>query len=291
MTKTLREWIVWADENKVAIGHFNISDSEGFRAVVEGAKTVSDEIGKPIPVIIGVSEGERDFIGLDEAVSLVNTAKEDGLPVFLNADHTYSVERAREAVDAGVDSIIIDGASESYEENVDMTRDVANYVRSIDPLIIVEGELGYIGKSSKELDDVPEGVSVDTQTDPEEAKRFVKETGVDLLAPSVGNVHGMVKGGNPKLNIELIQDIREVAEVPLVLHGGSGISDEEFVEAIEAGVVIIHINTELRKAYKEGVEEGLKSEEIAPYKFLAEGVEEMKKVVVKKLKLFNGVRD
>lgn len=279
--KSLREWISWAEESQVAIGHFNISDSEGFKAIVESAQ----ELG--VPVIIGVSEGERDFIGLDEAVSLVSAAREDGLPVFINADHTYSVERAREAVEAGVDSVILDGASKSYEENVSLTREVVDYARSQDSEIIVEGELGYIGKSSKVLDEVPEGVSEETQTKPEEAKKFVEETGVDLLAPSVGNLHGMVKTGNPKLNISLIQDIREKANVPLVLHGGSGISDEDFVEAIKAGVAIVHINTELRKAYKEGVEEGIKSDEVAPYKFLAKGVEEMKEVVMKRLKLFN----
>jgi fructose-bisphosphate aldolase class II len=99
----------------------------------------------------------------------------------------------------------------------------------------------------------------------------------------------MVKAGNPKLNIDRIKAIREKAQVPLVLHGGSGLSEDDFTRAINAGIRIIHINTELRRAYKEGIEEGLKSEDVAPYKFMAKGVEGMKEVVRDRLKLFNKI--
>jgi fructose-bisphosphate aldolase, class II len=276
--KSLRKYIAEAEEKKVAIGHFNISDSEGFRAVVEGAKDLN------LPVIIGVSEGEREFIGLAQAVSLVETARENGMPVFLNADHTYSIEKAKAAIDAGVDSIIIDAANKNFEENAAITKEVVEYAKGS---TLVEGELGFIGQSSKVLEEMPDGVSESTQTDPAQAKEYVEKTGIDLLAPSVGNVHGMVKSGNPKLNIERIRAIRDACGVPLVLHGGSGISDEDFKSAIDAGINIVHINTELRLAYKEGIEEGLKSGEVAPYKFLAKGVEEMKKLIIEKLKLFN----
>ncbi|MBX4181460.1 class II fructose-bisphosphate aldolase [Candidatus Parcubacteria bacterium] len=278
---SLKETIAWAKEKKVAIGHFNVSDSEGFRAVVEGAK----ELG--VPVIIGVSEGEREFIGVQEVASLVKIAKENGHPIFLNADHTYSVDKAKVAIDAGFDAVIIDGANKSYEENVAMTKEVVAYAKAQSREVLVEAELGFIGQSSKIIDTVPDGVSEETQTKPEEAARFVMETGVDLFAPSVGNVHGLVKSGQPKLNIERIKAISEAVNIPLVLHGGSGIADPDFVSAIEAGIRIIHINTELRVAYKEGVEEGLKSGELAPYKFMQEAVKEMEQVVKERLKLFN----
>lgn len=280
---TLRTYLAEAEDKKVAIGHFNISDSEGFKAVVDVAQELN------LPVIIGISEGERDFIGLEEAVALVKTAKDNNLPVFLNADHTYSIEKAKVAIDAGVDSIIIDEAGKSYDENVKLTKEIVDYSQSKNREIVVEGELGFIGKSSKILEELPDGVSENSQTNPEDALRFVRETKVDLLAPSVGNVHGIVKTGNPKLNIELIKAIRQKAGVPLVLHGGSGLQDQEFRQAIEAGIRIVHINTELRIAYKKGVEKGLKSNEVAPYKFLAEGVTEMKKIVKKKLQLFNNL--
>lgn len=281
--KNLREYLKWAEEKGVAIGHFNISDSEGFKAVTEAA----EELG--VPVMIGVSEGEREFLGLEEVAALVRTAKERGRPVFLNADHTYSVEKAESAATVGFDSVIVDAADKSFEENVTITREVVEYVRANTPGVLVEGELGFIGQSSKILDSMPEGVSSETQTDPEEAKRFVEATGVDLLAPSVGNIHGMVKTGNPKLNIERIREIREKAGVPIVLHGGSGISDEDFLAAISAGVRIIHINTELRSAYKAGIEEGIKSDEIAPYKFMKKGVEKMKESTLNRLRLFNKI--
>lgn len=281
--KTLRECIAEAEAKGVAIGHFNISDSEGFRAVIEGAKELA------VPAIIGVSEGEREFIGLKEVVSLVEVARGNGLDIFINADHTYSVEKSKAAIDAGVDSVIIDGANKPYEENLNMAKEVVGYARSRDKEILVEGELGFIGTSSKVIENLPEGVSEETQTKPEDAVRFINETGIDLFAPSVGNVHGMVKSGNPNLNIERIKTISEAVKIPLVLHGGSGISDNDFRAAIEAGIRIIHINTELRVAYKEGIEEGLKSGEIAPYKFMQQAVEDMKNVVIEKLKLFNNL--
>ncbi len=283
--KTLRETLAWAEEKKVAIGHFNVSDSEGFRAVVDGAK----ELG--VPVIVGVSEGEREFIGLNEIVALVKIARDNGLPVFLNADHTYSVEKAKAAIDAGVDSIIIDGAGKPIEENIKTTKEIVEYARAKNPEILVEGELGFIGVSSKVLEAIPEGVSEKTQTKPEEALRFIEATGIDLLAPSVGNVHGMVKSGNPKLNIERIKAIVGAVSIPLVLHGGSGIADQDFKDAIAAGIRIIHINTELRLAYKEGIVEGVKSADVAPYKFMEKGVEMMKEVVINRLKLFNRLVD
>lgn len=281
--KTLKEWIEWAKEKQVAIGHFNVSDSEGFTAVVDAAEALG------VPVIIGVSEKERSFLGVAEIRALVSVAKDKGLPVFLNADHTYSVEASKEAVDNKFDAVIIDGAEKPFFENVMMTKEVVKYAKENYPEMLVEGELGFIGSGSMIRDEIPEGVSLDTQTTPEDAKTFVDETQVDLFAPSVGNIHGLIKSGEPNLNIKLIKEIAEAVAVPLVLHGASGNSDEEVSEAIDAGIRIVHINTELRQAYKKGIEKGMSTDELAPYKFMAEGVEEMKKLVTAKLKLFNKI--
>lgn len=279
--KSLREYIAWAEENKVAIGHFNISDSEGLHAVV-GAAT---ELG--VPVIIGVSEKERSFLGVAEIRVLVQAEKDKGLPVFLNADHTYSVEASKEAVDNTFDAVIIDGAEKPFVENVLMTQEVVRYARENSPGMLVEGELGFIGTGSMLRDEIPDGVSEDTQTTPLDAKKFIDETCVDLFAPSVGNIHGLIKSGEPKLNIKRIKDIKDAVKIPLVLHGASGNTDEEVKEAIEAGISIVHINTELRQAYKKGIEKGMSTDELAPYKFMAEGVEEMKKLTLAKLRVFN----
>jgi fructose-bisphosphate aldolase, class II len=279
--KTLQEYLAWAEDEGVALGHFNVSDSEGFRAVVDSAKELD------VPVIIGVTEKERSFLGVAEIRVLVQVEKDKGLPVFLNADHTYTVEASKEAVDNNFDSVIIDGAEKPFFENVMMTKEVVNYAKDKNPNIMIEGELGFIGSGSLIRDEIPDGVSEDTQTTPEDAATFVHETCIDLFAPSVGNIHGLVRGGEPKLNIERIAAIKKAVKIPLVLHGASGNTDEEVSAAIDAGIRIVHINTELRAAYKKGIEKGLSSDELAPYKFMAEGVEEMKKVVHAKLKLFN----
>ena len=284
--KSLREYIKEAEEKKIAIGHFNISNIEGFWAVVNAAKKLN------LPVIIGVSEGERDFIGVEQVKALVDTIKSEGIPIFLNADHTYSVERVKEVVDAGFDAVIIDGAEKSFEENLKMTKESVDYARSKNPEILVEAEIGFIGKSSKLLDEIPEGVEIseNTMTKPEEAKEFVEKTGIDLFAPSVGNVHGIIRGGNPKLNIGRIKEIKGATDVPLVLHGGSGITDEEFKQAISAGISIIHINTELRVAYKQALQKFLfeNPDEIAPYKYLRPARDAMQAVVEKRVALFVG---
>lgn len=281
--KSLKEWIDWAEEKRVAIGHFNVSDSVGFNAVVSSAQELN------LPVIVGVSENERSFLGVAEIRALVQVEKDKGLPVFLNADHTYSVEASKEAVDHNFDSVIIDGAEKPFFENVMMTKEVVNYAKERNPEILVEGELGFIGSGSMLRDEIPEGVSEETQTTPEDAKSFVEETVVDLFAPSVGNIHGLVKAGEPKLNIKRIKEIAKAVDVPLVLHGASGNTDEDISAAIDAGIRIVHINTELRQAYKKGIKKGMSTDELAPYKFMAEGVEEMKKIVTAKLKLFNRI--
>ncbi|MEK7608079.1 MAG: class II fructose-bisphosphate aldolase, partial [Patescibacteria group bacterium] len=155
-----------------------------------------------------------------------------------------------------------------------------------------EGELGYIGSSSEVRDALPEGAAINPEdlTKPEDAARFVKETGVDLLAPAVGNIHGMFSNAtDPALDIPRVQAVAEAVGIPLVLHGASGNSEADVAAAIAAGVSIVHINTEIRLAWKRGVEEGLKtmSNEVAPYKLLAPAYEGVREVVVKHLKLFS----
>lgn len=289
MIKTLKESILEAQAKKVAIGHFNISNTEGLWAVFRAAQSLN------VPVIIGVSEGERDFIGVRQVSALVKSIREEfDYPIYLNADHTYSFDRVKEAIDAGFDSVIFDGAKLSFEENVKIAKQCVEYAKSVGREVLVEGELGFIGTSSKVLDEIPEGVLLDESslTDPAKAKEFVLETGVSMLAPAVGNFHGMLRGGvDPKLNIERVKQISESTGVPLVLHGGSGNSEEDFKQAIANGVSIVHINTEIRVAYKKGLMLGLSenSEEVAPYKFLKPAVKAVQEVVTAKLKLFNNI--
>ena len=289
--KSLRECINEAKENKRAVGHFNISNAEMLRGVFNAAKNLN------VPVIIGVSEGERQFIGIKQVVALVKSFREEyEYPIFLNADHTYSVEKVKEAIDAGFDMAIYDGAKLSLDENIKNTKECVDYAKEIfkneGREILIEGELGYIGQSSKILDAIPEGVKVegDGLTHPEVAKEFVEKTGVDLLAPAVGNIHGMLRvGHDPRLDIERIKNINNACKIPLVLHGGSGTVNEDFTLAIKAGMSIIHISTELRVAFKKSLTLFLQEnvDEIAPYKYLKDAISAVEKVTTDRLGLFN----
>lgn len=288
--KDLRSYVKDALARKVAIGHFNISNVEGFWAVVNAAKAVSAEAGREIPVVIGVSEGERDFIGVKQVKALVDTMRAEGRAVFLNADHSYSFERVKEAVDAGFDSVIYDGTEQSFDDNVAATKKCAAYARKHG--VMIEAEIGFIGKSSKVLDKVPDGVQISEEflTKPDEAARFVKATGVDMLAPAVGNIHGMLAGGkDPALNIGRIAEVSKATKLPLVLHGGSGNSAEDFKAAIDAGVAIIHVNTEIRVAFRDALKTQVAKEpdQVAPYKIMKPSVEAMQRVVEEKLRVFN----
>lgn len=284
--KTLREYIKEAKEKGIAIGHFNISNLEAFNAIYESAKELN------VPVIIGVSEGEREFTGITQVASLVKGIREkENFPIFLNADHTYTFEKVKEAIDAGFDSAIFDGAKMSLEENIAETKKCVEYAKSCGRDVLIEGELGYIGQSSKILDAIPEGaVQGVSLTSDADAKKYVEETGVDLFAPAVGNIHGMLKDvPDPRLDIERVKAISSVTGLPLVLHGASGNSKEDIQAAIKAGVSIVHINTEIRVAFKEGLVHSMEEnpDEIAPYKLLKEAEEEVKKTVTEKLKIFN----
>lgn len=283
---TMREMIKDAHVAHMAIGHFNFSDSTQLRAIVETAQALS------LPVFVGLSEGEKNFIGLENAVALVRGYQARGHAVYLNLDHGHSVEACKEAIDAGFDSVMFDGSKLSFEDNVASTREVVDYARASGRDVLVEGELGYIGSSSKLLDAMPDDVTL-IETTVAEAVAFIERTGVDILAPSVGNIHGMLNGGNPALNIKRIQEIRGMipGDVTLVLHGGSGTSDVDLRMAIDAGMGIVHINTEIRKAYRDAINVALTAHptEVAPYAYLQKGFDAVTTIVTARIKLFSRV--
>jgi fructose-bisphosphate aldolase class II len=283
LTEVLRE----ADRRRVAVGHFNFSELVVLQAVAEAAS----ELG--VPVVMGVSESEREFLGARQAVALVRCMREEKeRQIFLNADHTHSIEKAQEAARAGFDMIVFDASEKPLEENIAETRRGVEAVKSIRQEILVEGEVGYVGSGSEIHDKRPDNIRL---TEPEDARQFVAETKVDLFSPSVGTTHGMltsmIQGTERKrLDISRIAAIRTTAGVPLTLHGGSGTDDEDFRKAIQAGIAMIHINTELRVAWRRGLEEALgrNADSVAPYKLLPAVREKVKAVVVKLLKLFSG---
>ncbi|MDR3558565.1 MAG: class II fructose-bisphosphate aldolase [Candidatus Pacebacteria bacterium] len=284
---SLKECILEARKNAVAVGHFNVSTIDGIWAVADAAQELK------VPVIIGLSEGERDYVGVREAVAIVRAIREEReQPIYINADHTYSYEKIVEAVDAGFDAVIFDGAKLPFDENVAATKKCLEYAKTKNPGVVFEAELGYIGQSSQVLAAVPVGVQL---TSPDEAKRFADLTGIDMLAPAVGNFHGMLLGdpsltfAAKKISPERIGEISVATGLPLVLHGGSGQGDDAVKAAIKAGVNIVHVNTELRMAYRAGLMKSLTDnpDEVAPYKYMKPAKLAMQAVVSEKLRVFN----
>lgn len=281
--QTLREAIQEYKQAGKAIGHFNFSDSNQLKAIAEAAR----ETG--LPVIAGLSEGERSYFHTSLARVMVDVYQQEGVQIYLNADHTYSTEKVQRAIAAGVDSVVVDGAQLDFDGNVSFASAAVKYARASGRDVIVEGELGYIGTSSKQLDELPEGVTEANITSVEDAKKLVEATGVDCLAPAVGNVHGMLKNAKePKLHPERVKEIAVATGLPLVLHGASGNTEADIVACIKAGVAIVHINTELRVAYHDALKQSLESGETTPYKFLEPAVAAMQAYVAKKLLLFAG---
>jgi len=284
--KTLMEVLDDARRRRVAVGHFNFSDLVAFNAIVAAARDLK------VPVMVGVSEGERAFVGVAQAAALVRSVREEsGMPIFLNADHTHSLAKAEEAARAGFDEVIFDASALPFEENVKETRRAVEALKSINPAIVVEGEIGNIGASSEILEKVPDNISALTTA--AEAQQFIAATHIDVLAPAVGNMHGllqsMVRGETQKrLDLGRIGELSQATGSFMTLHGGSGTNDGDFQSAIKAGITIVHVNTELRLAWRRGIEAALKTDaEVTPYKILAPAVAAVREVVTARLRLFN----
>jgi fructose-bisphosphate aldolase, class II len=286
----IRNVLEIARSSGVAIGHFNVADLVLLKGVFSSAQELE------VPVLVGASEGEREFMGVRQIAALVRSLREElDFPVFLNADHTHTLEKAIEAVKAGFDTVVFDASALPFEQNALQTKEAVEALKTINPAILVEGEIGNIGTGS-EIHELAPDLSKYLTT-PTEAKQFVEFTGVDVLAPAVGNMHGMsekmVEGEKKKhLDIERIAQIKAAAPVPLTLHGGSGTDDQDLRQAIAAGISIVHINTELRVAWRRGLEAGLSAQpnQVVPYKILPFAVESVKQVVLARLRLFNDAR-
>lgn len=288
--RQLRDLLQEAQQNGVAIGHFNVSDLVLLKAVFAAAREVN------VPVLVGLSEGEREFLGTRQIAALVRSLREEfDFPIFLNADHTHSLAKGIEAAKAGFDSIVFDLSALPIEENIRQTKQAVEALKAIHPSMLVEGEIGDIGSGSEiheSSPDLTKGLST-----PQQAKEFVEATRVDILAPAVGNMHGMLRSmvqGEAKKHLEIsrISGIKQAARVFLTLHGGSGTADADLRQAIGAGINIIHINTELRVAWRRGLEQGLakQSDEVVPYKILPFAVNSVRAVVSSRLQLFNDRR-
>jgi fructose-bisphosphate aldolase, class II len=205
--RKLNEILSHVQNDRTAIGHFNVADLVLLKAVFGAARELN------VPVLVGASEGERDFMGTRQLAALVNSLREEfDFPIFLNADHTHSLAKALEAARAGFNAVVFDLSTLPLEENATQTKDAVEALKSINPGILVEGEIGDIGSGSEIHDDAPRAAP--RLTTASEARHFVEATRIDILAPSVGNAHGMrrnmVAGEERKhLNVDRIREIKE----------------------------------------------------------------------------------
>ena len=272
MLVNLNEILKNAQKENYAVGLFNTTDSDMLQAVIEAAEQTQS------PVIIGTAEvllpyGELDLI----APSMIAAAKRAKVPVAVHYDHGLTFERCMQALKLGFSSVMFDGSAGDYETNIADTRQIVKIAHSFGAT--VEGEIGHVGQTESCDND-----ATDMYTTPDEAMSFLDATGVDALAIAIGTAHGVYKS-KPKLDIERLKAIRAKTDTPLVLHGGSGLSDDDFKNAISGGIAKINIFTDLCVAGKEAV----KASNADYLDMRNEKVEAIKNAVIKKMTLFGSV--
>jgi len=268
-----------ADKKGFALGAFNFSTNELLKGIIAAA------IKLKAPIIISTSEGERNFFGLEESMAVYNAIKKKYPHIILHADHTKSFKEVKKVIDAGYPSVHFDGSKLSFRHNVRETRRAADYAHAND--VFIEGELGGItGSSTTHREKLKDMFTEELLTNPEQAKEFVELTGIDSLAVSIGNAHGIWKD-KPKLDFERLKAIKKATGTFLVLHGGSGISAKDFRKAMSLGINKININTELRVAYAHALLKGLhKREDYTPYHYMRGVSNAVSKVVEEKIIIF-----
>lgn len=284
MTKMIaREWLQKAKEEKFAIGAFNVGNLETFKAIVQAAAN------KKSPVIIESSPGETSWMGAGNIVDLARNYSADfEIPVLVNLDHAEKLEECQRAIAVGYDLIHFDGSKLPYEENLTILKQVVQLAHAKG--LIVEGEMDHItGSSEVHQGSAEEEVLKGHFTDPQKAKQFAEGAGIDIFAAFFGNVHGIFSSGDENLHLDILEKI--VALLPetyFSLHGGSGIPDEQVKEAIARGIVKVNINTEIRQAFKNNLEQVLKNnpQEYALYKVEPVVVEAVQKIVEHKIEVF-----
>ena len=272
MLVTLNEVLKDAQKNKYGVGLFNTTDTDMLEAVISAAEELN------YPVIIGTAEvllpfGELDLIG----PSIVAAAKRAKVPVVVHYDHGLTFDRCIQALKLGFSSIMFDGSAGDYEQNKKDTAEIVRIAHSFGAS--VEGEIGHVGLAETE-----DGAVTDTYTKVEEALDYVNATGVDALAVAIGTAHGAYKS-KPKLDLNRLAEIHAALPTPLVLHGGSGLTDDDFRNSIANGISKVNIFTDLclagNRAMEQGLRDGLSYLEIRNRK-----VEEIKKDVMKKMLVF-----
>lgn len=280
--KNLKYYLNKAYKEKWAIGQFNFSDFSQVKGIVQAAKNLN------APIILGTSEGESKFVGLQEAVAVRNVLrKKTSLPIFLNLDHGKSFEYLKEAILTGYDMVLFDGSKLPLEENIKISKQVIAFAKKLG--VIVEGEIGRLGSDASKIYTEKFEIKEENLTTVKDAKKYFSKAKVDVLAVSIGSFHGIDSTGiSPHIRLGRLKEIKSELRVPIVLHGGSGTPEEDIREAIKLGVVKVNINAENRIAFSNALRKSLEvnKDEITPYKYLQEAINSVQSVVEEKIKLF-----
>lgn len=277
MLVTGKEILLDAQKNSYAVGAFNVNNMEIVQAIIEAAEEMNS------PVIIQASQGGLKYAGVEYIAALALTAaKEASVPVCVHLDHGTDFEQIVACIRHGFSSVMIDGSANDFEENISVTKDAARIAHAVG--VSVEAELGKIGGTE---DDVHVEDKDATMTDPNQAREFVDRTKCDSLAIAVGTAHG-VYHGDPEIDFDRIREIASKVDIPLVLHGASGISDKDLRQAIELGICKINIDTDIRRHFATAVKDFVSAnpDEIDPRKILGPAKESMKEVVKEKMEIF-----
>jgi fructose-bisphosphate aldolase, class II len=281
----LLETLKAADQSRTAIGHFNVSDSVLLQAVTSAARDAG------LPVIIGLSESERKFFGVREAAAMANALREShAQQIFVNADHTHSLESAIPAVKAGFDSVVFDRSALPFEQNIRETRQAVEALKSINPAVVFEGEIGDIGTGSKIHDKAPDRLIL---TSAEKARQFIqKPSGRPRTRCRKHARHAQEHARRDDTKAARPRADPGVEASDWHLHDSSrrlGTNDRDLQESIQSGMTIIHVNTELRVAWRKALEKSLVQDEaeIVPYKILAEPFKAVQAVVRQRLDVFD----
>ncbi len=271
----LKQYLAKAKEEKWAIGQFNFSTLDQLKGTLAALSELKS------PAILGTSEGESKFFGLEEAVALCKVfQKKYDLPVFLNLDHGRDLDYVKKTIDSGYDAVHFDGSSLELGENIKETKTVAGWAKRKG--IAVEGEIGTIkGESSVHKEKIE--VSASDLAGVNDVAEFVKKTGVDTIAVAVGTTHG-IYANEQGINFERLEEISKAVNLPLVLHGGSGVLEADIKKAISLGIAKINFNTEIRQVWKESLAKALAdSEDFKPYKILPQVIDAIKEKVKEKI--------
>lgn len=269
---TSEKMLAEAREGGYAVGAFNVENMEMVKAVIAAAEEVK------APVMLQTTPSTVKYGTLETYFAMVSAeAKKASVPVCLHLDHGNSFELAVQAIKAGYTSVMIDGSHEDFEHNVELTKKVVDVAKACG--IPVEAELGKVGGKEDDLEAEEDG-----NTDPQEAKEFVDRTGVSSLAIAIGTAHGFY-AGTPVLDKERVSEVKELVSVPLVLHGASGLSDEDVKECVRRGMCKVNFATELRVAYTEAGKKLLqeKPETFDPKKLGIAGMEAVKELVKERM--------